>query len=711
MPEPTKQALADEAEIQQAHQRFKLIKDADEPLRQRQLADWKFVDEDYGQWDAQQKKDREADGRPCIQIDRTSGQIRQVSNRIMEARPAIQISPVDNGADLHKAEVRQGVVRYIEDESEADYAYALAVEHILKFGRGAWRLVPEYIHQEHKDEAQLFKQEPRIRALENPFGVYLDPRPNLYGPRFGFVPEDLDPEDYNARFGEESLVGLETMRGSGDAVPDWFPKGKVRICEYFYVVSTFRTVTMQEGERTITRKVETRQVKWCLINAVKVLERRDIPGPYIPIIVVEGERSVIDGVVDVKGLVRRAKDPQRMVNYGRSKTVEAEALAPSAPFIAAWGQIEPYQKYWDTANRRNWSYLPYEPIGPAGDRLPPPQRNFGEPPIQALLGMSREFENDLRASMQMPDIQGQELRREQSGKAIKFRDMLSEAGNAHFAANLRRAIVLTGKILNAWIPVYFDVPTQLQIVGKDGKPREVIVHAGNQAAIPTPPPENIDPKDIVDLNVGRFDVKVSTGPSYQSQRQENRDQLGEILAKNPELMPLFGDLFFENWDDPIGQQIAKRIRKSNPALAEEDGAEKPQIPPEFLQQHEQLIQAVQQLTEERDAKLKELESEEKRKGAELASKEKLAQMDDATERAIAAAKLEVEREIAMLKIEHERDMAAMKVEMAKQQMAMDAASGEADRGLKRDEHAMAHAHHSDDVELQREAAQHQEAEG
>ena len=696
-------ALTDDALLLRAHQQLKLVIDAESDLRARMLEDYRFVDEDEGQWDTATKTERRQDGRPCLQIDRTSGQVRQVTNRILEARPAIQITPVDQGADIEKAEVRQGVIRYIEDESDAEIAYATGAEHQVKFGRGYWRIVPTYVDDESSDPARLLKQEPRILEVDNPFSVYCDPQ-FRYGTstqpgqamRFAFVGEDVDPDEYQARYDHEgpSSGSLDALRSTGDAAPDWFPRGKVHICEYFYVDTRYEEVKVGIS----TRRVPRRAVKWCLINAVRVIERRDVPGPYIPIIPVIGERTNIDGVIDLKGLVRRAKDPQRMVNYGRSKTVETEALAPSAPFIAAFGQTEAFEEQWKTANRRNWSRLVYDPISVAGVVVPPPQRNFGEPAIQALLGMSREFENDLRAMMQMPDVQGQELRREQSGKAIRFRELQSETGNSHFAIGLRRAIRLTGKILNAWIPVYFDVPTQLQIVGKDGRPQEVILHAGQGDAAqrllgPSAPQApgapaggqtrpTTTPPTIVDLRVGRYDVKVSTGPSYQAQREENRDRLGSILERNVELMPLIGDLFFENWDDPIGQQIAKRLKKANPMLAEESGEGPPPIPPEVQEkmaaltaQHEALTQTVEQLTQERDSKVQELaaqaaltqqelQQQAALKQEELALKRQAMQQEAALELDKARIKADTELEIVRMKLETERAIAALQAEVS-----------------------------------------------
>jgi hypothetical protein len=74
-----------------------------------------------------------------------------------------------------------------------------------------------------------------------------------------------------------------------------------------------------------TRNVDVRQVKWCKTNGYEVLEERDWAGKYIPVIRVIGNEFEIDGRMYVSGLVRNAKDAQRMYNYWVSQ--EAEMLA------------------------------------------------------------------------------------------------------------------------------------------------------------------------------------------------------------------------------------------------------------------------------------------------------------------------------------------------------------------------------------------------
>jgi len=54
------------------------------------------------------------------------------------------VLPVDSGADIKTAEVFQGLIRHIEQQSDASVAYSTAGDHQATMGRGYWRIDTEY---------------------------------------------------------------------------------------------------------------------------------------------------------------------------------------------------------------------------------------------------------------------------------------------------------------------------------------------------------------------------------------------------------------------------------------------------------------------------------------------------------------------------------------------------------------------------------------
>jgi hypothetical protein len=105
--------------------------------------------------------------------------------------------------------------------------------------------------------------------------------------------------------------------------------------------------------------------------------------------------------------------------------------------------------------------------------------------------------------------------------------------------------------------------------------------------------------------VGKYDVTVSSGPSYATQREETREIMIEIMRAMPESAPILGDVLMEHMDFQGADKVAKRLKKMLPpqALEGEDGAAPPAIPPEIQQQIEQGTQVIGQLQQE-NAELK-----------------------------------------------------------------------------------------------------------
>ena len=662
---------SDEAILQRAHQQYQLVDDAEHAVRNRMLEDYRFVDKTGGHWEPTEREARINDGVPTLEIDRLSGPIRQTLNQIQRSRPSIHVVPVDNGADPDKAEVRQGVIRRIETDSFADVAYLTAAEHQIKLGRGYWRILTEW------DEIQPY-QHIRIMPVDNPFGIYYDPRyqrPDCADARFAFVPEVLDPDDYRERFNHEPPGGGATFRGTGNAPPNWYPKGKVWITEYFDVTVSYREVQRRDGSR---ERIPQRHVTWYLLNAQEILDRRALPGPYLPIVPVIGERTIIDGEVDLKGIVRHAKDPQRMIDYHRSGATELLALGSKNAPVVDPESIAPFLNIWNTRNRRRWSFLPALSVNPrTGQSFPLAHMLMND--FTALQGYSllaQQFENDLRAATGFFEVQSDERRPEQSGKAINSRFAQAELNNSHYGQHLGLGLRLTGLILNSWIPVYYDTPRQLEIVGRDDKPRSIVVHAGMTDQLQPQLLQGLrDPKkDVIDLSVGRYDIEVKPGSS-QTQREATREALDGAFRAMPEVMlPLAGDLYFESFDDPVGQQIADRLRKRDPQLAEDQSGQQP-IPPQVKaqmeqlgQQHAALTEIVNRQREELETNQQKIQAETQLKQQELTIKREQFQQEMDLELEKARIKATTDLQIAELQLDVKQRIAGLeaKIEQEKQ---------------------------------------------
>jgi hypothetical protein len=369
------------------------------------------------------------------------------------------------------------------------------------------------------------------------------------------------------------------------------------------------------------RGVEKRTVKWCLMNSLDVIESAEWSGRFIPIVQVIGKEYNVDGKASYKGVITNSKDAQRIYNYSVSAEVEAVALAPRAPFIAAYGQIERYKRVWDQANIRNFTYLPYTPMAAGGFAVPAPQRNTVEPAIGAIATLVAQADADIQATTgRFAPSLGNMSPNERSGKALRELKMQAELGSSNYLENLATAIRFEGRILLDLFPSTYVEPERIvRLVGDEpGDERTVMINAPfvQTPNGPQPPPSGAAAymKGIFNQALGRpepqveeydltaadeFMVVVDVGPSYKTQREENVAFLQSMLEADPNLAPIIADIMAEEMGGPMGRKLAKRIRAMNPQLPKDDEQSND---PEHLQaqvaQLEMQMQQAQQALEE-----------------------------------------------------------------------------------------------------------------
>lgn len=588
---PNEQSTKDFIEL--ALQRFKIAAEAEMLMRADMLDDLKFsVGE---QWPPELITQRSNEGRPCLTNNRLPQFIRQITNEQRQQRPAIQINPIGDGADKETADIFEGCVRHIEVNSEADVARDVAFDSMVRIGIG-WRRVCTNYLSDDGDEQEIF-----IEPIPNSFTVYDDPNctmPDRSDAKFRFVVCDLTEQEYRLNYQKSEMASLLEATSVGDQPQEWYYSTEtgqqmIRIAEYWYV----------EEEKVGQRIKST--VKCAIINALEILDQPKWVGKYIPIIPVIGDDHIVDGKRFVSGMVRAAKDPQRMYNYWVSSATETIALAPKAPFIIAEGQDENHEDEWSQANVKNFARLIYKPVSISGQVIGPPQRNTYEPPIQAMNQMIRQADNDLKSTTGIYDASLGEKGPDQSGKAILARQKQTDVATLNYSDNLARSIRLEGKILLDLIPKIYDAPRIQRIIHPDQTTKMVGVFNSKLSKTSTDDVQQLEEmqgvKKIYDLGVGRYDVAISVGPSYQSKRQEAVASIMALIQAYPQAMQVAGDLLLRNMDWPYSDEIADRLKAMLPPALQGDSddpkskliALQSQLQA-VMQQHEQLVAQLNQ---------------------------------------------------------------------------------------------------------------------
>lgn len=567
-----KPAVSDSDILLECRERLRLSADAESPNRTEALTDLRFGNGD--QWPVDIKRDRDTDARPCLTINITDAMVRRVTNALRENRPRIKCHPVGGGATIEVAKVINGLIRHIEAGSSADYAYDVGVESAVRAGWGYWRVGSKYV------EENSFDQDLTIEAIRNPFTVYFDPAsiaPDGSDAAWVIVSDMMRRDEYRIKYGEIDPSGWQFI-GAGDQISDWSNKEEIRVAEYWRIVSKMDTLyllsdgdtqfkrdlprsdTMQAAGLKIVkeRKVLRKFVEWHLVSATAILDSRDWPGKWIPIIPCYGRETDLNGQIHRKGMIRDLRDPARMVNYAKTTLTERIALTPKAPWLIAEGQMEGHEAAWRDANRKPIVALPYKPVlGPDGAVTPPPARQMPPPVEQGVTQWAQESQSDFMAVAGMPHDPDIDKRGEVvSGLALHKRQGLSDISHFDFYDNQTRSQRHTGIILLDLIPHFYDTQRMQRVIGDDGTPDTVTINEKQR----NPETQAVE-KVKNDVTTGKYDVVMDTGPGYQTKREEAADAMLQLLATPLGEMTahVAGDVVVRAMDFPEADTIADRM--------------------------------------------------------------------------------------------------------------------------------------------------------
>ena len=565
----------------EAAARLKIATDATREDRIQAIQDLEFLNGD--QWDTDIKNQRKIDGRPAITINLTQTNVRRIENTLKQQRPRIKCHPVGGGARIEDAETVNGLIRHIETLSNASVAYDTGGGSAIKIGWGYWRIVGEYIDE------KSFDQELKIKPIRNTFTVYDDPdavMPAGEDRRWCILTEMMKRTDYKRLYPQAENSEWKSD-APGDETQGWENKEEIRLAEYYRICEKpdklYKLVDgsgiyaseydqhekllpgalqllRDENGNPIYRPTSRRYVEWYRLNGTEVVESRNLPGRYIPIIRCEGNVEDINGRVRRYGMVRDLKDPARMYNYWRTMETERYALAPKAPWVMAEGQADGHPE-WDSANQKSYSRLEYKPVTDAnGQTLPPPQR---QAPIQAEVGMAQAAagaEHDLSAvAGYMPENPQDRAQVVSGNKYLQRRQGMADLLHWHYYDNQTYSIMMTGVMLLDLMPWYYDTERMQRIIGDDGVPKTITINQKEQTSEGVFALKN-------NLALGKYDVVMDTGPGYQTKREEGTEALLGLLG-TPLAEPITkvgADLIVRNMDFYGADDLADRLVPLNP---------------------------------------------------------------------------------------------------------------------------------------------------
>jgi hypothetical protein len=570
--------------------------DHDKQNRDDASEDMRFLAGD--QWPEYAKQAR--GNRPMLTVNKLPQFLHQVTNDIRQNSPVLKATPVNGGNDPTLAKVYDGIISDIQYRSSAKHVYATAAYHATACGIGHFRIGTKY------SEEDSFDQDITIDLIPYPLAVYWDPaavKPDRSDAMWCIVVEMVPKDTFKERYPDAMPTSVDAIRSSGllsgyASGVFWSSEDHVLIAEYWCkkpikkTIAAFENGTtvditgwdmiklyqaqMQFGQIVRKRQAASNKVEQSLVSGVEVLDGpNEWPGRHIPIVAVVGTEIPLERMTVRHGLLRNARDPQQLYNFYRSAAAEHIALSPKSPYLVTDKMISTHKNDWTSLNTTNRPFLRYTP-DPSAPGSKPERIAAPEPP-QALWNEAQIATDDIKATTGIYDASMGARSNETSGIAIKRRENQGDTANFHYQDNLQRSIEQCGRILIDLIPKIYDNERSARLMAEDGTEQfvdinKVMYDQDGQAVM------------VNDLSAGRYDIRVTIGPSFATKRLEAADAIVELMkALPPELAPILADIAVRNLDIPDAQEAAKRLKAMLPQQATADPNAPPPPPPDPLQ--------------------------------------------------------------------------------------------------------------------------------
>jgi hypothetical protein len=526
-----------------------------------------FLDKRDGQWEPYWWNSNE--DKPRYTFDQVNPIVDQVASEIEQSDYDIRVSPAGGNATKDIAVTIDGIIRNIEQMSNAKTVYAQAARNMVIGGMDGWRVVQKYVSD------NTFDQDLAIEHIGNFVDrVWFDPaaeNQDKSDSRYAFVLHPMAKDEYEARWPEGSGESVDDSR-DGEA---YYDKAEVVIVgEFLYLESEDRDlVLMSNGqvhevnddfEKVVDdlaaigvtevkrRKRKKHYVCSRYFDAKDFLEeKKETVFSRIPVVPTYANFKIFENKTIYWGVVEKLLDPQRVMNYSVSREIEEGALAPRAKYWMTPAQASGHEAQLQTLNTNAdpvqfYNVDPETPAVPqqqGGAQINPGLRTISE----AMRGIIGQTAGMFAASMgDNPGLQ--------SGVAIRQLQDRGSNGTFKYSKGVEIAVAATGRLIKDAIPMIYDTQRQVRILREDESYDMVDL---NQKVIDNETGEVVV---VNDMQVGSYDVTCRAGPSFRNRQQETIEAITALAQTDPTLMQIAGDLLLQNISTPAASQIAERKR-------------------------------------------------------------------------------------------------------------------------------------------------------
>lgn len=436
--------------------------------------------------------------------------LNQYIERVMglyDAAPyGVKISALtDDAAEM--ANQAQAIVDAIQSASSAKQAYRTALRNATTCGYG-WIAVSTKWASDTDESADV---NVNIEAIADPFAVTIDPASVDVDGRdaeWAAYTERISASKARALYGDDVLDAVDLIYGQE-------ANKKVDVVTFWEKSRNARTVDLGGG---VTKRVREQAVHMYRIVNKHLVERRVLALTRVPVVPVYGLPVRDADRSSFVGIVHRAKDAQRNLNYAISTGAERLALSPTMKILAADETVAGHEKEYADANRVNNTLLRYKAFDEqTGKELPVPVKIDPAVNNSDIAGMYTMYSAALSAVIGIPqDGIGLAPGREQTAEETLTRAKAAETVLSTLYNNLAAAVAAVGRVVVEIIAESYVGQRSFLANGPNGLERRF----GDFDAVPLTP---------ADLS-----IDVDAGPLLGTQRKENLRSLISLLTISPD---------------------------------------------------------------------------------------------------------------------------------------------------------------------------------
>lgn len=554
----------------EAIKRYEASASAEREERDECLEDFRFCWVQGAQWDDVDTNARQ--DRPRFELNKVAVPVNQIIGEQRQNRVSMKVRASKGAATKQTADNLTGLIRNICNTSGFQDVTDNAFKEVATGGFGAWCLSVDYVDDDSFDQEITIKT---IRSAAS--SVFYDPaavQELKQDATWITVTEDMDREAFKKKYPDSAVGSLSAPTNSG-YLSEWQTRDTVRIADYWTkeqvpteiaLMTDGRRLELNKDTKSVldeleaagitiekTRKTYKSKVTHYKISAAEILEGpHEWAGSMIPVVPIFGYNIWINGQHYYHGMVRMAKDPQRIYNYATSQAIEVSALTPKDPYWVTPVMMKGHESQMRNFNITNNPFMFYneDPTRPG-----PPTRT-GAPSVQtALIQQVQQADADVQATTGLYAPSLGEATTDQSGRAILALQRQGNVSTHELTDNLVKAVQYTGKILIDLLPKIYDTERQVSVLAEDGNVEDIII---NQTIFDQQTGQEVI---LNDISMGKYDVVSEAGPSFATQRSETLNILVKLAESNPEFAAVSSDLIAKNVDFDQSEELSKRIRK------------------------------------------------------------------------------------------------------------------------------------------------------